>query len=160
MKMINKKIAVLSALAVLMLPVGANAMSSKDNNNVTAEDRRVERLENRILQRIFTDYEREEIENYFEDYYDDDGKTSKKAKKGLPPGLAKRDTLPPGLQKQLEKNGRLPPGLEKRMLPDNLESRLPARAENLARRIVGDDVVLIDEDTDLILDIIYNVLRP
>src|SRR5215470_14934501 len=29
----------------------------------------------------------------------------------LPPGLAKRDRLPPGLEKQLVRNGTLPPGL-------------------------------------------------
>src|SRR5262245_20709748 len=33
--------------------------------------------------------------------------------KGLPPGLAKKGTLPPGLAKQLARNGHLPPGLEK-----------------------------------------------
>src|SRR5919107_2406176 len=32
----------------------------------------------------------------------------------LPPGLAKRESLPPGLQKQLQKNGKLPPGMQKK----------------------------------------------
>ena len=55
----------------------------------------------------------------------------KKAKRGkhkdalLPPGLAKRDTLPPGLERQLQRNGKLPPGLEKRALPDELKRALP-----------------------------------
>jgi hypothetical protein len=40
-----------------------------------------------------------------------------KKKTGLPPGLAKREELPPGLEMQVEKNGSLPPGLAKR-LPD------------------------------------------
>lgn len=35
----------------------------------------------------------------------------------LPPGLAKRGDLPPGLQRQLQKNGALPPGLQKRLRP-------------------------------------------
>ncbi|MCW5965609.1 MAG: hypothetical protein KIT83_16345 [Bryobacterales bacterium] len=35
----------------------------------------------------------------------------------LPPGLAKRGDLPPGLQKQLMRNGSLPPGLQKRISP-------------------------------------------
>src|SRR5215471_5571003 len=30
--------------------------------------------------------------------------------RGLPPGLAKREALPPGLEKQLVRNGTLPPG--------------------------------------------------
>ncbi len=36
---------------------------------------------------------------------------------GLPPGLAKKDHLPPGLQKHLWKRGSLPPGLQKRLGP-------------------------------------------
>jgi len=35
----------------------------------------------------------------------------------LPPGLAKRGDLPPGLQKQLQRKGTLPPGLQKRISP-------------------------------------------
>ena len=44
----------------------------------------------------------------------------------LPPGLAKRGGLPPGLAKQLRKNGTLPPGLEKRItaIPLELGGRL------------------------------------
>src|SRR5215475_5454143 len=33
----------------------------------------------------------------------------------LPPGLAKKDRLPPGLERQLMRNGTLPPGLQKRI---------------------------------------------
>ena len=36
---------------------------------------------------------------------------------GLPPGLAKRGQLPPGLQKHLWKHGSLPPGLQKKIGP-------------------------------------------
>ena len=36
---------------------------------------------------------------------------------GLPPGLAKRDRLPPGLEKHLLKHGSLPPGLQKKIDP-------------------------------------------
>ncbi len=37
--------------------------------------------------------------------------------RGLPPGLAKRDQLPPGLEKHLLKHGSLPPGLQKKIDP-------------------------------------------
>ena len=42
--------------------------------------------------------------------------------KGLPPGLAKKDHLPSGLQKHLARNGQLPPGLQKKLqrLPPTL----------------------------------------
>ena len=44
----------------------------------------------------------------------------------LPPGLAKRNELSPGLQKQLRRNGTLPPGLQKKIspFPRDLASRL------------------------------------
>ncbi len=34
---------------------------------------------------------------------------------GLPPGLAKREQLPPGLQKHVRERGSLPPGLQKKV---------------------------------------------
>ena len=78
---------------------------------------------------------------------------------GLPPGLAKRDQLPPGLQKQLVRNGTLPPGLQKRLhdVPHDLAIRLPKIPENRRLIILGSNVILLDETTSLILDILENV---
>ncbi|OEJ67695.1 hypothetical protein [Magnetovibrio blakemorei] len=90
---------------------------------------------------------------------DKDKHKSKGQDKGLPPGLAKRSSLPPGLQKQYDKNGRLPPGLAKRDLPDDLRSKLPRRVENQDVVEVGNDVVLIDRATGVILDTILGVLN-
>jgi hypothetical protein len=73
---------------------------------------------------------------------------------GLPPGLAKKDHLPPGLEKQLERNGHLPPGLEKRTLPSDLASRLPPVSSGTERVLIGDNVVLLDRKSQLILDIV------
>src|ERR1051326_3832533 len=55
--------------------------------------------------------------------------------RGLPPGLAKKERLPPGLEKQLARNGQLPPGLQKRIqpLPPVLESRLTRLPEGRRR---------------------------
>ncbi len=83
---------------------------------------------------------------------------AKRSNNGLPPGLAKRDRLPPGLQKQIERTGRLPPGLEKRRLPGGLRGLLPRRAGQ-DYRVVGADIVLIETATNLILDIMKGVLR-
>ena len=79
---------------------------------------------------------------------------------GLPPGLAKREALPPGLQRQLEKNGTLPPGLQKKIqpLPAKLENRLPVVPEGTRRIVLGGNVILLDETTSTILDIIRDVL--
>jgi hypothetical protein len=80
--------------------------------------------------------------------------------KGLPPGLAKKGKLPPGLQKHLDKNGKLPPGLQKRLepLPRDLEVRLPRLPEYWERVILQEHVVLVDRRTQQILDIIENVV--
>jgi hypothetical protein len=81
--------------------------------------------------------------------------------KGLPPGLAKRGgKLPPGLQKHLEKNGRLPPGLQKRLepLPQDLEARLPRLPDYWERVILDRDVILVDQRSNRILDILENVI--
>ncbi len=76
-------------------------------------------------------------------------------REGLPPGLAKRDSLPPGLQKQLQRNGHLPPGLEKKMrpMPRACEVQLPRLPSNYARVIVGNYVILKDIH-DRIIDLI------
>ncbi|MGB0683354.1 MAG: hypothetical protein ACPGOV_11625 [Magnetovibrionaceae bacterium] len=86
-----------------------------------------------------------------------DGK-GKGKNKGMPPGLAKKGKLPPGLQKQLERGGSLPPGLAKRSLPDGLEADLGEPAVGTERAIVDNDVVLIEKGTGVILDVIRDVL--
>jgi len=85
------------------------------------------------------------------------GKNKDKNKK-MPPGLAKRNSLPPGLQKQLDRNGTLPPGLAKRGLPSELEAQLPPPVEGTERVIAGNDVVLVEQATGIILDILKDVI--
>jgi len=65
---------------------------------------------------------------------------------GLPPGLAKRDRLPPGLERQLQKNGKLPPGLQKRVRPlsADCQVRLPNIPGGWGRVVLGDRVMLLD----------------
>lgn len=83
------------------------------------------------------------------------GKGKGKGKsKGLPPGLAKRAELPPGLAKR----DTLPPGLAKRDLPDDLKSNLPPKLDGTKRVVVDRDVVLIEEATGIVLDVIRDVL--
>ena len=83
---------------------------------------------------------------------------AKASGQGLPPGLAKRQHLPPGLQKHIDRTGRLPPGLEKRRLPGDLRALLPYR-KGKDYRVVGNDIVLIETATELILDVMQGVLR-
>ena len=74
---------------------------------------------------------------------------------GLPPGLAKRGgSLPPGLEKQLQRNGRLPAGLEKRIhpFPADVERRLPRLKKGLRRGLIEGRAVIFNESTRLIVD--------
>ena len=67
--------------------------------------------------------------------------------------------LPPGIAMKLERGGSLPPGIAKRDLPADLRARLPNRTDDAIRQIVGNDVVLIQKGTELILDVILDVVR-
>ena len=64
----------------------------------------------------------------------------------LPPGLAKRGSLPPGLERQLQRNGTLPPGLQKRIqpLPEECEVQLPRLPREWERVILGSQIILLD----------------
>lgn len=83
------------------------------------------------------------------DYY----KTAKH-KKDLPPGLAKRDgNLPPGLARR----DKLPPGLQGDPLPSGLEGKLSPLPPNYVRVRVGQDIVLMDRKTRVVLDVVYGI---
>ncbi len=75
----------------------------------------------------------------------------------LPPGLAKRDRLPPGLEKQLVQRGTLPPGLQKRIqpCPEELERRLPPPPPDCAHVLIGGHLVLLNRRTNIVLDIVH-----
>ncbi len=92
----------------------------------------------------FSDHDRNLIRKYY-----------KKKHKKMPPGLAKKKKLPPGLQKQLARKGKLPPGLQGRYLPGDLERRLPRLPGGYVRQRIGDDIVIIEVMTRIIVDIIY-----
>jgi hypothetical protein len=97
----------------------------------------------------FSDHDRQLIHDYYR---------NKRLKgRGLPPGLAKKETLPPGLRKQLRKNGKLPPGLAGRNLPYELEERLSPVPGGYVRLSVGGDIVLMNKTTEVIVDIIYGI---
>jgi len=77
-------------------------------------------------------------------------KPGKGKNKQMPPGLAKRKELPPGLARRHT----LPPGLAVRELPAELEQQLPPPVEGSQRIIADDNIVLIEQATGRILDVI------
>jgi hypothetical protein len=61
----------------------------------------------------------------------------------LPPGLAKRNQLPPGLEKQLRERGTLPAGLRKKIEPcsEDLERRLLPPSPDYDHLLIGGHIV-------------------
>lgn len=88
-------------------------------------------------------------------YYANGGAYQGKPRR-MPPGLAKRDRLPPGLDKRLQKNDPLPPGLQSQGLPGDLEQRLTPLPAGYLRMVVGGDIVLSNTRTRVVVDILHD----
>lgn len=151
--------ALMCALSMVMVAAAIGpAAAQSSGSGMTTADKTVEVIFTALEKRLIREYYGE---RHRHDDYDDDRKPGKKGKKnkGMPPGLAKKKNLPPGLARQLQRNGRLPPGLEKRRLPHDLASRLPRRDPRYERVVVDNDVVLIETATNVVLDILVDVLK-
>jgi hypothetical protein len=76
----------------------------------------------------------------------------------LPPGLAQRGDLPPGLQKQLQRKGTLPPGLQKRIspFPPELANRLRPLPPgcNCDRVFLDGRALIVSRGANTILDVV------
>lgn len=112
----------------------------------------VDEIVKETVRKVFTEAERRTIR----DYYGDSHGTPRDKGRGRGPG--RHGKLPPGLQMQLEKNGRLPPGLEKKALPPGLSGQLPPAPKGYERVIVDSDVVLVHTASQMIADIISDVV--
>ncbi len=75
----------------------------------------------------------------------------------LPRGLAYRDRLPPGLERQLEMRGTLPPGLRSRIyvVPVELERELPPPPPECEHALIGGHIVLLNRRTFLVVDVFH-----
>lgn len=123
------------ALAVLAL--GGCATHAMTSGRVVIQD------ENATVDVAINNHDRTVIRDYY---------TNSKKKKGLPPGLAKRNGgLPPGLAKR----DKLPPGLQSAPLPYDLEDRLTRLPESYVRVRIGRDIVLMDKVTRVVFDVMY-----
>ena len=131
---------VLATLAVLMLS-GCASYTATSGQVVIKDD-------DKMIDVRIGDNDRALIENHY--------KKSKKHKKGLPPGLAKRGgNLPPGLAKR----DRLPPGLQGDPLPYDLEKQLTRLPSSYVRVRIGEDIVLMDRKTRVVFDVVYDIAR-
>jgi hypothetical protein len=75
----------------------------------------------------------------------------------LPPGLAKRDRLPPGLEKQLVVRGTLPPGLRKQIVscPPELVRVLPPPPPDCVHVVIGGNLVLVNRQSWQVVDVFH-----
>jgi hypothetical protein len=98
----------------------------------------------------YKDHDRETMRGWYDEH-----------ENNLPPGLAKRDRLPPGLEKQLVRRGTLPPGLQKRLqpCPEDLERRLPPPPPECAHVLIGGHIVLLNRRTNVVVDIVHFEIR-
>jgi len=98
----------------------------------------------------YSDHDRDQIRGWYRTH-----------SSNLPPGLAKRDRLPPGLERQLVVRGTLPPGLQKKMqpCPRDLEVMLPPPPPNYAHVVIGGNLVLINRVNFQVADVIHLEIR-
>jgi hypothetical protein len=94
----------------------------------------------------YRDHDRDALPDWYEDHRNE-----------LPPGLAKKDQLPPGLEKQLVPWGTLPPGLQKHLQPcsEDPERRLPPPPPGCAHVLIGGHIVLMNRHASVVVDIFH-----
>ncbi len=138
----------ISVLAVLLVTLaGARLLADNPHDQGQGHDHGHGKEEGKHADvYVYTEHDREEAHNWY-----------RANESGLPPGLAKRDELPPGLEKQLRVRGTLPPGLAKKIqpCPPELVRRLPPPPPDCAHVVIGGHVVLLNRHTNIILDMIH-----
>jgi Ni/Co efflux regulator RcnB len=95
----------------------------------------------------YSQHDRDELRVWYRERQDDGD---------LPPGLAKRDELPPGLERQLRIRGELPPGLRRKMrpCPPELVRELPPPPPDCEHVVIGGNIVLWNRRTNIVLDVV------
>jgi Ni/Co efflux regulator RcnB len=98
----------------------------------------------------YSDHDRDEMRGWYHEHYED-----------LPPGLAERDRLSPGLERQLVVRATLSVGLRRKMLrcPEDMERRLPPPPPDCEHMVIGGHVVLLNRRTFLVVDVFHLELR-
>jgi len=132
------------ALALVFAAYGL-AAPGQGNGKAKGHDKH-DKKDKKNEDRFYRDHEQQEIRGWYDTRRND-----------LPPGLAKRDRLPPGLEKQLVRRGTLPPGLQKKIqpCPEELRRRLPPPPPDCDNVLIGGHVVLLNRRTQLVVDIFH-----
>ena len=138
----NNKLFFLCVILIASNMIGCTTTSRVDSGSIEV---RTEEMDARVG---FHERDREIIKNYY---------NYQKKPKSMPPGLAKKESLPPGLQNHIMKHGELPPGLQGRSLPYELEKQLTPLPKGFVRLKVGGDVILMNEKTRIVVDVIFGI---
>lgn len=72
--------------------------------------------------------------------------------------LTGRRSLPPGIQRNLERGKPLPPGIARQMVPQSMLAGLPVYPEH-EWRIAGDDLILVALGTQLVVQLLNDVFQ-
>jgi hypothetical protein len=147
-------LAILLCAAMTPLPcdaTSADSHSKHSRDTVMDSDRSYDAPEEKWERDpiVFSARDRNTIRNYYS------GAGSK-----LVAGPAKRNGyFPRGSEKHLQRNGMLPLGWQKRLepLPADFEHTLQRLYSGFSRGMIGQDVVIVEDRTHRIMDIIRNV---
>jgi Ni/Co efflux regulator RcnB len=152
----SKRCAYVLALALLALTAGTSlAVQGKGNGNGHGKghdkhDRDDDDRGNGQGGGGYNDHHRDAAQRWYHEH-----------QSNLPPGLAKRDRLPPGLERQLVARGTLPPGLQKKIqpVPVELVRELPPPPPDCRHVFVGGSLVLVNVKTFGIVDVLHFEIR-
>ena len=125
---------ILAALAALVLSVGVAAVVRADGQ----------------VAAVFTPDEVRIITSWYQDHGDESREA--KAGRGKPGGL------PPGIAKNLAQGKALPPGIAKQYLPEGLARILPPPPRGFERVIVDGKVLLVEVATQVIHDVLVDLV--
>lgn len=138
-----------AALVVLATPAGVMAEGKGKGGSPPGRDTGPAKQDSggaaleRVADAVFTEVERRLIHEFFGVTYQGGGGGG----------------LPPGLRKQLDERGALPPGLAKKPLPPGLAKKLSPIPAGYRRAIVGNDVLLIQIATGIVVDAVLDVVH-
>jgi hypothetical protein len=141
-------------IAVFALSTGAFAADVSVSGGVAAKSG------SKSVSVAFSVRDKQVIKHYYKKRSAQQGNQARRNGKGTPPGQAKRDgKTPPGLAKQgglprgVAKQGRLPKEAKTETLPRELENKLSRLPDSYVRVRVGNDFVILDKKTRVVLDI-------
>ena len=136
-----KSIRSIAVLGVVLFALTGMSAFAKENGHGHGHGNNKGRVE---IGFRYSDHDRESLRGWY------DGRRG-----DLPPGLAKKYALPPGLENQLVERGTLPPGLRKKMYrcPREVVRFLPPPPPDCGHFFIGGNIVLVNRRTFVVLDI-------